>query len=121
MSEINLSTGFAQVTTLFQADCPQCGWHTRQADQKQWVREMADAHEKVCPNPPPPPLRRNGMTASCGCWYFGMPGNSVGRTVETCPRHGTVGMVEANVYEIDGEATGKWWTHPIETLKSSDD
>lgn len=33
----------------FQAECPSCGWHTRESDQKRWARMMADRHELCCP------------------------------------------------------------------------
>ena len=36
---------------LWQADCDRCGWHTRQADSKRWVNEMAALHRKTCPAP----------------------------------------------------------------------
>lgn len=34
---------------MFQADCDDCGWHTRQALPKRWVNEMARRHRLTCP------------------------------------------------------------------------
>ena len=33
----------------YQAECPNCGWHTREAESKHWARVMADRHEVTCP------------------------------------------------------------------------
>lgn len=59
---------------LYQADCVQCGWHTRQSPQKSFIERLARWHRKNCPNPKPP---RNGGLLMCGCWVDLMPGSSV--------------------------------------------
>ena len=33
----------------YQAECPNCGWHTREAEWRHWARVMADRHEVTCP------------------------------------------------------------------------
>ena len=102
----------AKVIALFQAECERCGWHTRQADQKWWARQMADAHEKVCPVPE---YRRNGALMSCGCWtYEVMPGDSLGKQRYSCPVHGNVTTEKMNVDEPVPymEGNGRWIAAP---------
>lgn len=96
------------VTTRFQADCDNCGWHTREADQKHWVVRMVEQHKRVCPNPDP---LRNGALMECGCWNYAPAGASVG-FVEGCPVHGSVEAVTMNVPEPDGQSHGHLWTEP---------
>ena len=32
----------------YQAECPNCGWHTREAEWRHWALVMADRHEVTC-------------------------------------------------------------------------
>lgn len=93
-------------TTYHQASCPCCGWHTREVETRGWVHMMGAAHEKSCPNRPPP---LNGALMECGCWHNAMPGSSAGMTREVCPVHGDTLMVMANVPLPDGAENVRGW------------
>lgn len=96
-----------QTTTYYQADCERCGWHTRQADTKNWVLRMADLHFAICPNP----YFRNGAMAACGCWYYAQAGDSVGMSL-ACPIHGATAIKQANVDEPVPYGKGRWTPDP---------
>jgi hypothetical protein len=101
-----------EVIALWQADCDRCGWHTRQADSKSWVEQLAAWHRNACPNPEPPPTPRNGARMECGDWWWADPGSAAGATRAFCPIHGDRLMVEANVPEPETffNKPDKFWT-----------
>lgn len=93
----------AEEPATYQANCTHCGWHTRPSYAKAVTMRLARQHVDSCPHP----LRPIGALMSCGCWWHALPGTEVGVTERTCPVHGDVLMVEANV-EGRPWGTGTW-------------
>lgn len=48
-SNLGVHVFYDEGTERYQADCDNCGWHTRESGAKSWVLTMADQHVQDCP------------------------------------------------------------------------